>query len=125
MYLPKVLKAFKQRETWLRQHQFFDLVLFFFFLPPGVQCEYRNGLPVLLVPLPSRRERCQFTLKPVTETVGDFINHVKSEDGGVDRAGIYNEGTHRVLMTFYLLESRSSLPRKHQRQDVESPFLHS
>ncbi|XP_033644140.1 calcium uniporter protein, mitochondrial-like [Asterias rubens] len=57
----------------------------------GVQCEYQNGLPVLLVPLPSRRERCQFTLKPVTETVGDFINHVKAEDGGVDRAGIYNE----------------------------------
>ena len=66
---------------------------FFYPIYPGVSCEYQNGLPVVLVPLPSRRERCQFTLKPVTETVGDFVNHLKLEDGGVDRAGIYNEGT--------------------------------
>ncbi|XP_022111992.1 calcium uniporter protein, mitochondrial-like [Acanthaster planci] len=56
-----------------------------------VVCEYRNGLPVLLVPLPSTRGHCQFTLKPVTETVGDFLNHLKREDGGIERTGIYNE----------------------------------
>ncbi|XP_033111300.1 calcium uniporter protein, mitochondrial-like [Anneissia japonica] len=56
----------------------------------GVVCEYRNGLPVLLVPLPSRQELCQFTLKPITENVGDFMNHIKCEDGGVETVAVYN-----------------------------------
>ncbi|XP_071952003.1 calcium uniporter protein, mitochondrial-like [Antedon mediterranea] len=59
----------------------------------GVTCHYRNGLPVLLVPLPSRQELCQFTLKPITENVGDFINHLKREDGGVETVAVYsNDG---------------------------------
>lgn len=58
----------------------------------GVVCDYQNGLPTLLVPLPSRRERCQFTLKPVTETVGDFLRHLKNEDGGIETVAIYNDG---------------------------------
>ncbi|XP_071492610.1 calcium uniporter protein, mitochondrial-like [Diadema antillarum] len=62
----------------------------------GVVCDYRNGLPTLLVPLPSRRERCQFTLKPVTETVGDFLRHLKNEDGGIETVAIYNEDNVKV-----------------------------
>ena len=71
--------------TFLTKH--FNFVQF-----TDVRCEYRNGLPVLLVPLPSRKEHCQFTLKPVTETVGDFLSHLKKEDGGIDTVSIYSEG---------------------------------
>ncbi|XP_046960247.1 calcium uniporter protein, mitochondrial [Vanessa cardui] len=47
---------------------------------------YRRGLPVITVPLPSRRERCRFTLRPVSQTVGDLLEQVKAEDRGVERA---------------------------------------
>ncbi|XP_072940909.1 calcium uniporter protein, mitochondrial [Epargyreus clarus] len=47
---------------------------------------YRRGLPVITVPLPSRRERCRFTLRPVSQTVGDLLEQVKKEDRGVERA---------------------------------------
>ncbi|XP_045446350.1 calcium uniporter protein, mitochondrial [Melitaea cinxia] len=47
---------------------------------------YRRGLPVIIVPLPSRRERCRFTLRPVSQTVGDLLEQVKAEDRGVERA---------------------------------------
>ncbi|XP_071829572.1 calcium uniporter protein, mitochondrial-like [Apostichopus japonicus] len=56
-----------------------------------LKCELQNGLPTILVPLPSKSETCQFTLKPVTETVGDFLTHVMSEDGGVERVALYSE----------------------------------
>ncbi|CAB3243367.1 unnamed protein product, partial [Arctia plantaginis] len=47
---------------------------------------YRRGLPVITVPLPSRRELCRFTLRPVSQTVGDLLEQVKAEDRGVERA---------------------------------------
>lgn len=47
--------------------------------------EYHRGLPQITVPLPSRKERCQFTLKPISNTVGDFIEMVTKEDKGIDR----------------------------------------
>ncbi|KAJ8982072.1 hypothetical protein NQ317_001481, partial [Molorchus minor] len=39
----------------------------------------------ITVPLPSRKERCNFTLKPITNTVGDFLEMLKREDRGIDR----------------------------------------
>ncbi|XP_065164654.1 calcium uniporter protein, mitochondrial isoform X2 [Atheta coriaria] len=50
-----------------------------------VTVEYCRGLPVVTVPLPSRRERCKFTLKPITNNVGDLIAMLKNEDKGIDR----------------------------------------
>ena len=54
-----------------------------------VSVTIRQGFPVLAVPLPSRNESCDFILRPHLQTVGDFINHVKAEDGGVDRYTFY------------------------------------
>ena len=45
----------------------------------------RHGYPVVSVPLPSRRENCDFTLRPYLQNVGHFINNVKTEDLGVDK----------------------------------------
>ncbi|CAK1552859.1 unnamed protein product [Leptosia nina] len=42
-----------------------------------VSVTYRRGLPVITVPLPSRRERCRFTLRPVSQTVGDLLEQVR------------------------------------------------
>lgn len=49
---------------------------------------YRGGLPQLTVPLPSRRECCRFTLRPLGHTVGDFLAMLKSEDRGIDRCQV-------------------------------------
>ncbi|XP_033207501.1 calcium uniporter protein, mitochondrial isoform X2 [Belonocnema kinseyi] len=53
-----------------------------------VTVDYNRGLPRIKVPLPSRRESCVFTLKPITHTVGDFLEMLKREDRGIDRANI-------------------------------------
>ena len=54
---------------------------------------YQNGLPVISVNLPSRRERCQFTLKPISDSVGVFLQQLQAEDRGIDRVAIYSAGT--------------------------------
>ncbi|XP_055610494.1 calcium uniporter protein, mitochondrial isoform X2 [Uranotaenia lowii] len=55
-----------------------------------VTIRYSRGLPHVTVPLPSRNERCQFTLRPVTHNVGNFLEMLKQEDRGIDRAAILN-----------------------------------
>lgn len=55
------------------------------FIVADVTVEYHKGLPQITVPLPSRKERCKFTLKPITNTVGDFLEMLKKEDKGIDR----------------------------------------
>ncbi|KAM9617985.1 calcium uniporter protein, mitochondrial isoform 2-T2 [Trichechus inunguis] len=57
---------------------------------------YQNGLPVISVRLPSRRERCQFTLKPVSDSVGVFLRQLQEEDRGIDRVAIYSPDGIRV-----------------------------
>lgn len=51
-----------------------------------VTVEYIRGLPQVTVPLPSRKERCRFTLRPISNSVGDFTEMLKKEDKGIDRA---------------------------------------
>ncbi|KAL8601482.1 hypothetical protein ACOMHN_000424 [Nucella lapillus] len=58
--------------------------------------QFRDGLPVVSVPLPSRRESCEFTLKPVSHTLGDFMEFIRQEDGGIDRVAVYKEDGSRV-----------------------------
>lgn len=53
-----------------------------------VTVTYYKGLPRITVPLPSRRENCSFTMKPITHTVANFLDMLKTEDRGIDRACI-------------------------------------
>lgn len=62
----------------------------FFFLVSDVTVKYIRGLPNVVVPLPSRNEKCQFALRPVSHNVGDFLNMLRAEDKGIDRATILN-----------------------------------
>ncbi|KAF5294081.1 hypothetical protein FQA39_LY13555 [Lamprigera yunnana] len=60
----------------------------------NVIVEFVHGLPQVIVPLPSRKEKCKFTLRPISNTVGDFLEMLKKEDKGIDRAVIYSiDGT--------------------------------
>lgn len=69
---------------------------------------YQNGLPVISVRLPSRRERCQFTLKPISDSVGVFLRQLQEEDRGIDRVAIYSPGT----VTF-IINSHPSISPNH------------
>nr|4XSJ_A Chain A, Lysozyme,Calcium uniporter protein, mitochondrial [synthetic construct] len=62
----------------------------------SVTVVYQNGLPVISVRLPSRRERCQFTLKPISDSVGVFLRQLQEEDRGIDRVAIYSPDGVRV-----------------------------
>ena len=62
--------------------------------------QYKNGLPVVTVPLPSRMESCDFTLKPISHTVGDFLSCIQEEDSGIDRVSVYNEGIQNIFHLF-------------------------
>ncbi|KAM6956777.1 calcium uniporter protein, mitochondrial isoform 2-T2 [Aplochiton taeniatus] len=64
--------------------------------PEEVTVVYQNGLPVISVSLPSRRERCQFTLKPLSDSVGVFLKQLQAEDRGIDRVAIYSTDGARV-----------------------------
>ncbi|XP_069394386.1 calcium uniporter protein, mitochondrial isoform X1 [Paralichthys olivaceus] len=64
--------------------------------PEEVTVVYQNGLPVISVSLPSRRERCQFTLKPLSDCVGVFLQQLQAEDRGIDRVAIYSIDGARV-----------------------------
>ncbi|KAF5890026.1 oncoprotein-induced transcript 3 protein, partial [Clarias magur] len=57
---------------------------------------YHNSLPVISVRLPSRRERCQFTLKPLSDSVGIFLQQLQAEDRGIDRVAIYSTDGARI-----------------------------
>ncbi|KAL4239807.1 hypothetical protein ACF0H5_000610 [Mactra antiquata] len=61
-----------------------------------VSVQYRHGLSVFSVPLPSRRESCEFVLKPVSHTVKDFISFLKEEDKGIDRVAVYRNNGAKI-----------------------------
>lgn len=64
-------------------------------------------MPKITVPLPSRKEQCVFTLKPITHTVGNFIHMLKKEDRGIDRAIVTTIG--KSLKNFLKMQDHEPL----------------
>ncbi|KAG7461770.1 hypothetical protein MATL_G00194570 [Megalops atlanticus] len=61
-----------------------------------IAVQYKHGRPMLEVPLPSRGERCLFSLRPMLMNVGDFIQDVQREDAGVTSAAVFTTEGERV-----------------------------
>lgn len=57
---------------------------------------FKSGFPIILLPLPSRREQCEFVLRPLTHTVKDFLENIQKEDKGIERATVYNVDGSRI-----------------------------
>ncbi|XP_075837453.1 calcium uniporter regulatory subunit MCUb, mitochondrial isoform X1 [Microtus pennsylvanicus] len=58
-------------------------------LPPDeITVSYKHGLPLVTLTLPSRKERCQFVVKPMVSTVGSFLRDLQNEDKGIKTAAI-------------------------------------
>uniref|UniRef100_A0A1I7VB63 Calcium uniporter protein n=1 Tax=Loa loa TaxID=7209 RepID=A0A1I7VB63_LOALO len=49
------------------------------------------------IPLPSRREMCQFTLKPISDTIARFCKNIECEDKGIEIVYIYSTIQHLLL----------------------------
>ncbi|CAM5139902.1 unnamed protein product [Natator depressus] len=64
-----------------------------------VTVNYRYGLPVLTLMLPSRKERCQFTVKPMLTTVGTFLQDIQKEDKGIQRAEVFTTDGSKIPAT--------------------------
>eukprot|EP00795_Rhopilema_esculentum_P012895 gene12896-3647_t len=62
----------------------------------SASASFKHGIVLLSVPLPSRNELCEFTLKPITHSVKDLVQFIKDEDGGVERAAVYNNEGIRI-----------------------------
>ncbi|XP_059120995.1 calcium uniporter regulatory subunit MCUb, mitochondrial isoform X1 [Peromyscus eremicus] len=56
--------------------------------PDEVTVHYRHGLPLVTLTLPSRKERCQFVVKPMLSTVGSFLQDLQNEDKGIKTAAV-------------------------------------
>ncbi|XP_068797983.1 calcium uniporter regulatory subunit MCUb, mitochondrial isoform X1 [Struthio camelus] len=54
-----------------------------------VTVNYRYGLPVITLTLPTKGERCQFTIKPMVVTLGAFLQDVQREDKGIEKAEVF------------------------------------
>lgn len=92
--------------------------------PDKVTIVYRHGLPVISVTLPSRHERCAFTLRPLLSTVGQFLNDLKSEDKGIDTAVIHGSDGDRVASSTqieHLLSGNFTLTINNISYNVEPP----
>lgn len=57
--------------------------------PDEVTVNYRHGLPLITLTLPSRKERCQFVVKPILSTVGSFLQDLQNEDKGIKTAAVF------------------------------------
>ncbi|XP_023484422.2 calcium uniporter regulatory subunit MCUb, mitochondrial [Equus caballus] len=56
--------------------------------PDEITINYRHGLPLITLTLPSRKERCQFVVKPMLSTVGSFLQDLRDEDKGVKSTAV-------------------------------------
>nr|XP_014346041.1 PREDICTED: calcium uniporter regulatory subunit MCUb, mitochondrial isoform X1 [Latimeria chalumnae]XP_014346042.1 PREDICTED: calcium uniporter regulatory subunit MCUb, mitochondrial isoform X1 [Latimeria chalumnae]XP_014346043.1 PREDICTED: calcium uniporter regulatory subunit MCUb, mitochondrial isoform X1 [Latimeria chalumnae] len=61
-----------------------------------VTIEYKHGLPVITVPLPSRQERCWFSVKPMLMTVGGFLQDIRNEDKGIDNIAVFTADDSKI-----------------------------
>ncbi|XP_039194295.1 calcium uniporter regulatory subunit MCUb, mitochondrial isoform X2 [Crotalus tigris] len=64
--------------------------------PDEVTVHHKYGLPVITLTLPSRKERCQFTIKPMLTTVGTFLQDIKKEDNAIEKVEVFTADGSRI-----------------------------
>ncbi|XP_078499481.1 calcium uniporter regulatory subunit MCUb, mitochondrial-like [Lissotriton helveticus] len=91
-----------------------------------VTVNYKHGLPVINVPLPSRKELCQFTVKPMVMTVGHFLQDMQREDKGIDTASILSTDGARIssnTLMEVVLRNNFTLLINNATYQVEPPIV--
>lgn len=78
----------------------------------------------MTVSLPSRKEQCRFTLRPISNTVGDFFTMLRKEDKGIDHILIHSPKGIRISSSTSietLLEEDFKLTINDRCFNVKSP----
>jgi calcium uniporter protein, mitochondrial len=55
-----------------------------------LQSNLYNGCVQIAVPLVTKQDKCLFTLKPINDTVGNFMDYIKNEDKAIEKVQIFN-----------------------------------
>ncbi|RUS68760.1 hypothetical protein EGW08_023478 [Elysia chlorotica] len=111
-----------QRQCFFRQ-SYCTQVLY----QTDVTVEFRDGLPVVTLPLPSRKQNCEFTLKPISQSVGDFVRFIKEEDGGIDTVSITTTDGSRIAKSTsidVLMRSEFNISINDQKYHVSPPVIY-
>uniref|UniRef100_A0A4W2DN18 Calcium uniporter protein n=1 Tax=Bos indicus x Bos taurus TaxID=30522 RepID=A0A4W2DN18_BOBOX len=90
-----------------------------------ITVSYKHGLPLITLTLPSRKERCQFVVKPMLSTVGSFLQDLQNEDKGIRTAAIFTaDGTEIAASTLMeiLLKNDFKLVIDKITYDVQCPM---
>ncbi|KAJ8281080.1 hypothetical protein GJAV_G00063280 [Gymnothorax javanicus] len=97
----KLLSEIQSKHVGLWKHQ---RVLFCSTTAPSneLTIQYKYGRPVLTMPLPSRKEHCRFFLRPMLMNMGDLIEDIQREDGGVTFATVLTADGQKVSSTTLL-----------------------
>ncbi|CAD5119707.1 DgyrCDS8297 [Dimorphilus gyrociliatus] len=93
-----------------------------------INFRYENGLPVLSLPLPSRDETYQFTLKPISNTLGDLFRFVRNEDSSIERLAAYTTDGERLAQSTpmeHLIQSSFELVLNDNRYMVHPAVVES
>ncbi|XP_059180973.1 calcium uniporter protein, mitochondrial-like [Centropristis striata] len=69
-----------------------------YYTSSDVSLQYKHGRLVLEVPLPSRKEKCLFFLRPLLMSVGDLITDMQREDPGAT-ASVFSKDGARIANT--------------------------
>ena len=69
---------------------------------------HTNGIVKLVLELPARKEKCEFSLKLLNENVGNLVEHIKQEDKSIEKIVFYNNGKYVLQTTKYLVLHKSN-----------------
>ncbi|XP_074084819.1 calcium uniporter regulatory subunit MCUb, mitochondrial isoform X2 [Macrotis lagotis] len=89
-----------------------------------VVINYRYGLPSITLTLPSRQERCRFTIKPMLTTVGSFLQDIQNEDRGIRTAAVFTTDGNSITTSTpmeILLMNDFKLMINNMTYDVQCP----
>lgn len=51
-----------------------------------------NGIIKLVLPLPARKENCEFTLKFLNDKIESLVENIKEEDKSIEKVVFYSNG---------------------------------
>lgn len=77
-------------------------IFYHIFVFTEVTVNYRHGLPLVTLTLPSRKERCQFVVKPMLSTVGSFLQDLQDEDKGIKTVAVTTAGVYLCILDLHL-----------------------
>lgn len=90
----------------------------------NVSMSFRQGYPILSLPLPSVSQTCDFLLRPYLQTVADLTASIHSEDSGIQRVALYMPDGNKIASSTgldILLQSNFDIQVNDVKYHVEVP----